>query len=77
MQSCDVENRGKAQKAVAWPGKRIITKKVTPKLEKALNFTVNVDFWFCNDDFCQKPEGNKHDFCRFSMILKTVIFVLV
>ena len=29
------------------------------------------------NDFCKKPEGKKHDFCHFSMTLKTVIFVLV
>ena len=34
-------------------------KKVTSKLEQGLNFTVNTDFWFCNDDFCKKPEGKK------------------
>ena len=34
-------------------------KKVTSKQEQRLNFSVNVDFWFCNDDFCKKPEGNK------------------
>ena len=26
-------------------------KKVTSKLQQGLNFTVNVDFWFYNDDF--------------------------
>ena len=57
-------------------GIRIRTKNVTSKLEQALNFTVNVAFWFCNDDFCQKPEGNKRDFSRFSVTLKTIIFVL-
>ena len=35
-------------------------KKGTSKLEKGLNFTVNVDFWFCR-------EGKKPNFCRFSM----------
>ena len=30
------------------------TKKVTSKLEQGLNFTVNGDFWFCNDDFLKK-----------------------
>ena len=65
------------QKAVARPGKRIRTKKVTSNLEQGLNFTVNVDFWFCNDNFCKKPEGKKRDFCRFSMTSKTVTFVLV
>ena len=34
-------------------------KKVTSKQEQRLNFRVNFDFWFCNDDFCRKPEGNK------------------
>ena len=46
-------------------------------VEQGLNFTVTVNFWFCNDDLCRKPEGKKHDFCRFSMTLKMVIFVLV
>ena len=32
-------------------------KKVTSKLEQGLNFTVNTDFWSCNDDLCKKPEG--------------------
>ena len=27
-------------------------KNATSKLEQGLNFTVNVDFWFCNGDFC-------------------------
>ena len=52
-------------------------KKGTSKLRQGLNLTVNVNFWFCNDDLCRKPEGIKHDFCRFSMTLKMVIFVLV
>ena len=48
------------------------------KRTEGLNFNGNVDFWFCNDDFCtKKPEGNKRDFCRFSMTLKMVTFVLV
>ena len=48
------------------------------KRTEGLNFNGNVDFWFCNDDFCtKKPEGNKPDFCRFSMTLKMVTFVLV
>ena len=29
----------------------IKNKKVTSNLEQGLNFTVNVDFWFYNDDF--------------------------
>ena len=28
-------------------------------VEQGLNFTVNVDFWFCNEDFCKNPEGKK------------------
>ena len=52
------------------PGKRIRTKEVTSKLEEGLNFTVKVDFWFCNDDFCKKLEGKKRDFYRFSMSSK-------
>ena len=52
-------------------------KNVTSKLEQGLDFTVNDYFWFCNDDFCNKPEGKKGDFCRLSMTLKTVISVLV
>ena len=48
------------------------------KRTEGLNFNGNVDFWFCNDDFCtKKPEGNKRDFCRFSMTLKMVTFVIV
>ena len=73
--SRDVENRGKARmrqkkSLQLGPGKRIRTKEVTSKLEEGLNFTVNDDFWFCNDDFCKKPEGKKRDFCRFSMSSK-------
>ena len=52
--------------ALVGPEKRIRTKEITSKLEEGLNFTVNVDFWFCNDDFCKKPEGKKRDFCSFS-----------
>ena len=63
------------QKASARETKK--NKNVTSKLEQGLNFTVHDDFWFCNDDFCNKPEGKKGDFCRFSMTLKTVISVLV
>ena len=40
------------QKAVSRPGKRKTTKTYSSKLRKGLNVTVNVDFWFCNDDFC-------------------------
>ena len=32
----------------------------TSKLEQGLNFTVNVDFWFCDDYICKKPEGRKN-----------------
>ena len=49
-------------------------KKVTSKQEQRLNFSVNVDFWFCNVDFCKNPEGKKRDFCRFSMTLKGAHF---
>ena len=38
---------------------------------------MNVDFRFCKDNFCKKPEGKKRDFCRFSITSKTVTFVLV
>lgn len=31
------------KKAVAWPGKRIRTTKVTSKPEQGMNFTVNID----------------------------------
>ena len=55
----------------------IKNKKVTFKLEQGLNFTVNDDFWFSNDDFCNKPEGKRGDFCRLSMTLRTVISLLV
>ena len=66
------------QKTVVWPWKRIRTKKSLPsKLEQGLNFTVIVDFWFCNGDFCTKTWGKKRDFSRFYMRLKRVIFVLV
>ena len=66
------------QKTVVWPWKRIRTKKSLPsKLEQVLNFTVIVDFWFCNGDFCTKTWGKKRDFSRFYMRLKRVIFVLV
>ena len=51
------------------------TKKVTSKLEQGLDFTVNGDFCFCNDDFSkQNPEGKTQDLSRFSTTLKTVIF---
>ena len=54
------------------------TKKVTSKLEQGLNFTVNGDFCFCNDDFSkQNPESKKRDFCRFSTTFKTVINLLL
>ena len=64
------------RKAVAWPGKWIRTTKVTSKPEQGMNFTVNIDFWFWNDDFCKKPEGKKYCFCRFSIMLKLVILFL-
>ena len=36
---------------------------------------MNVDFSFCNDDFCKgKRDGKKRD---FSTMMKIVIFVLV
>ena len=65
------------KKAVAWPRKWIRTTKATSKPEQGMNFTVNIDLWFCNDDFCKKPEDKKCYFCHFSMLLKTVIFVLI
>ena len=43
------------QKAVARPRETNKNKKVTSKIEQGLNFTVNVDFWFCNDDFYRNP----------------------
>ena len=53
-------------------------KSLPSKLEQGLNFTVIVDFWFCNGDFCTKTWGKKkRDFSRFYMRLKRVIFVLV
>ena len=70
QRSRDVKNRGQdalEQKALARRGKQIRTKKVTCKLEQGLNVTVNVDFWFCNEDFCKNPEGKKRDFCCFSI----------
>ena len=67
------------KKTVVWPWKRIRTKKSLPsKLEQGLNFTVIVDFWFCNGDFCTKTWGKKKsDFSWFYMRLKRVIFVIV
>ena len=47
---------GCTENAVARPGKQ-----VSSELEQGLNFTVNVDFWFCNEDFCKNPEGKKGD----------------
>ena len=42
------------------------TKKSLPsKLEQGLNFTVIVDFWFCNGDFCTKTWGKKTWFFLF------------
>ena len=39
---------------------------------------MNVDFSFCNDDFCKrKRDGKKRDFSRFSTMMKIVIFVLI
>ena len=34
-------------------------------------------FGFATMISVKEPEGKKHDFCRFSMTLKMVIFVLV
>ena len=34
------------------------------KLGKGLNFALNADFWFCNDDFSKNPEGKKSVFLR-------------
>ena len=56
----DVEEDALEQKAVSRPGKQ-----GTSELEQGLNFTVNVDFWFCSDDFYKHPEGKKRNFCRF------------
>ena len=43
-----------------------------------MNFTVNGDFCFCNDDFSkQNPEGKAQDLCRFSTTLKKVINLLL
>ena len=56
------------------PGNKYEPKKVTSKLSQGLNFTVNVDFWFCNADFCKNPEGKKREFCLFSMTLKGAHF---
>ena len=53
------------RKAVAWPGKQIRTTKVTSKPEQRVYFPVNIDFWFCNDDFCKK-----------NLKAKNVIFVV-
>ena len=40
--------------------------KGTSKVEQGLNFTVNVDFWFCSDDFYKNPKAKKRNFGRFS-----------
>ena len=49
-------------KAVARPRKRIRIKKIIFKLGKGLNFTLNADLWFCNDDPSKNPEGKKEVF---------------
>ena len=36
------------------PARNKSKKKITPKLELGLNFSVNVDFRVCNDDFNKK-----------------------
>ena len=64
-------------KAVAWPQQGIRAEKITSMLGLGLNFAVNVDFWVCNEDFNKKIWRQNHDFCCFSMRLKTVIFVVV
>ena len=54
------------QKTVVWPWKRKRTKKSLPsKLEQGLNFTMIVDFWFCNGDFYTKTWGKKTWFFSF------------
>ena len=78
----DVKNRGKRQYALEWeavarPQQGTRAEKITSKLGLGLNFAVNVDFWVCNKDFNKKNWRQKHDFCCFSMMLKTVIFVVV
>ena len=54
-----------------------MNKKVTSKLEKGLNFVIMVEVWFFGNDFLNKYEGKKGHFCRFSLTLKMVSFVLV
>ena len=51
--------------------------KVISKVEKGLNFVIMVEVWFFGDDFLKKHESKKGHFCRFSLTLKTVSFVLV
>ena len=66
----DVEEDALEQKAVSRPGKQ-----GTSELEQGLNFTVNVDFWFCSDDFYKHPEGKKRNFCRcFLVQIQKAIF---
>ena len=43
-------------------------KKVTSKQEQRLNFKVNFDFWFCNDDFCENRKA-KMQCCQPSQII--------
>ena len=47
------------------PGNEKEPKKVTFKLEQGLNFTVNVDSWLCNDDFCKHQKAKKGIFVVF------------
>ena len=59
------------KKAVSRPGKGKRTKTCSSKLRKGVNVTVNVDFWFCNDDFCKrKPEGKNVIFFVFAWCWK-------
>ena len=52
-------------------------KKVTFKLQQGLNFTVDVEFGFATMISVKLPEGKKTRIVSFSMMLKTVNFVLV
>lgn len=60
------------------PGKRIRTKSHFQAWKRTEFYCERWQaFGFCNDDFCNKAEGKKGDFCRFSMTLRTVISVVV
>ena len=57
-------------------GKRIRTKRVTSKLKQGLNFSVMLTFGFATIISLKNLKAIKRDLCRFSMMLKMVIFFL-